>query len=392
MKMRDRQRTKRSWASFRFDVILAIVLTALVQVQMWTAGGERELGPGGVGAAFALLQTVPLIWRRRRPVIVFLITLMSAAIPPLLGGIGDNGFGVFGALVGFYTVAAYRALRISLPSFFIAGTAASALHQLPQMDEFDLGYLLVPWIPFAFAWFLGVQVRLRRKYAAALGEREAALEQRRHSEAVYAITQERARIARELHDVVGHSLSIIAVQSGAARLNFESRPQQARDVLASIEEAARQATEEMRRLLSVLGGPADSSEEGRGLDDVEALVERVRTTGVDIALRREGQPLELSPGLDISAYRILQEALTNIVKHGGGNRAEVVVRFASSDLELEVVNEAIRASKVGGDLSGGQGLIGMRERVALFSGDFSAAPTSDGGFAVKARIPVETAV
>lgn len=380
---------KRWGRSFRFDVALGLIFAALVQVQMWTAGYENALGPGGSGAAIALLQTVPLIWRRSRPPSVFLITILAAAIPPVIGGLGDNAFGIIGPIVALYTVAAYRNLRISLVCYLAAGLAATILHQLPQMQEFDPIYLLLPVVPFGGAWFLGVQVRLRRKYAGALEDREALLERQRHTEAIEAVARERSRIARELHDVVGHSLSIIAIQSGAARMNFESRPYQARVAISSIEETANQARDEMGRLLSVMGGPENNPSEGRGLDDVDALIDRVRRAGLDVVLRTEGERPELSPGLDLSAYRILQEALTNVLKYGSGSRAEVVLKYRPHNLALEVVNEARGGEEITSEMVGGHGLIGMSERVALFSGDFRAAPTETGGFAVTARIPVE---
>jgi signal transduction histidine kinase len=382
--------TRRWGRSIKFDLVLALVLTALVQFQMWSSGYEESLGPGRVGVAIALFQTVPLIWRRRRILPVFIVTLLSASIPPMIGGLGDNAFGVVGAIVSLYTVSAHLTLRTSLISLAVAGLSATVLHQLPQMEIFDPAYLLVPWIPFTGAWFLGVQVRLRRKYAATLGEREAEIETRRRAEAVNAITEERSRIARDLHDVVGHNLSIIAVQSGAARMYFDSRPGQARGVLSSIEDAANQAIEEMGRLTWILGGPAENPQEAKGVDDIDALVARVTETGVDVALRIEGERQTLSPGLDLSAYRILQEALTNVIKYGTGKRAEVVVRFEARDLQLEVTNESGVGSQGESDPAGGHGLIGMRERVALFSGDFSAAPTKEGDFAVRARIPLET--
>lgn len=380
----------KSWGrSFRFDLALGLILTALGQVQMWTAGYENAVGPGGSGSAIALLQTVPLIWRRRRPPVVFLITILAAAIPPVIGGLGDNAFGIIGPVVALYTVAAYRNLRISLGCYLAAGLAATLLHQLPQMREFDPIYLLLPVVPFGGAWFLGVQVRLRRKYAAALEDREALLERQRHIEAIEAVARERSRIARDLHDVVGHSLSIIAIQSGAARMNFHSRPDQAQVAISSIEETAKQASEEMGRLLSVMGGPERDPSEGRGLDDVDALIDRVMRAGLDVVLRTEGERPELSPGLDLSAYRIIQEALTNVLKYGSGSRAEVVLKYRPHDLALEVVNEARGGEEITSQMVGGHGLIGMSERVALFSGEFRAAPTETGGFAVTARIPVE---
>jgi signal transduction histidine kinase len=384
------QGTRRWGRSFKFDLVLALVLTALVQFQMWSSGYEESLGPGRIGIVLALFQTVPLIWRRRRILPVFFITLVSASIPPMIGGLGDNAFGVVGSIVSLYTVSSNLTMRISFISLAIGGLSASVLHQLPQMETFDPAYLLVPWIPFTGAWFLGMQIRLRKKYAATLGEREAEIEGRRRAEAASAIAEERSRIARDLHDVVGHNLSIIAVQSGAARMYFDSRPEQARGVLSSIEDAANQAMEEMGRLTSILGGPAESPEETKGVDDIDALVERVMETGVDVALRFEGERQPLSPGLDLSAYRILQEALTNVMKYGTGKRAEVVVRFDARDLQLEVTNESDLGSMREGDPTGGHGLIGMRERVALFSGDFSAAPTKEGDFSVRARLPLET--
>jgi signal transduction histidine kinase len=228
------------------------------------------------------------------------------------------------------------------------------------------------------AWALGEAARNRR----------AAIEK----ESQRAIAEEQARIARELHDVIAHSVSMIVVQAAAADDVFEERPDQARDALRSIERAGREALGELRRLLSGVrpGLAAEPTEPQPGLARLEELAESVRLGGLAVTVRQEGEPADLPVGLDLSAYRIVQEALTNTLRHARATRAEVTVVYGTDSLEVDVRDDG-RGAAGNGDGSGGHGLVGMRERAALLGGTLEAGPHPGGGYRVHARLPLEAA-
>jgi signal transduction histidine kinase len=243
-------------------------------------------------------------------------------------------------------------------------------------------------------WLAGSAVRDRRAHAEAqraraeaMEERAARMERERELAARMAIVEERGRIARELHDVVAHSVSVMVVQSGAARRLLERRPARAAEALQSVESSGREALTELRRLLGLLteAVEADLSPQP-GLGQLDALVERVGAAGLRVEVRTEGAPRPLPAGLDLTAYRVVQEALTNVLKHASGAPTRVVVRYLDEVLELEVLDEGGRA--VPGADGGGRGLAGMRERVAMYGGRLEAEPRSGGGFAVRARLPL----
>jgi signal transduction histidine kinase len=241
------------------------------------------------------------------------------------------------------------------------------------------------------AGLAGVNTRGRRAYARAVAQRA----QEQADERVERATDdERLRIARELHDVLAHSMSVIAVRSGVGRIVMQSSPQEAGEALAIIESISRQALADLRMLVTVLReGGNDGAELGPapGLSDLPSLINRLDDAGVSVALHVEGEPRTLAPGIDLSAYRIAQEALTNVVRHAGSASADVRVRYTNDDIEIEVRDQG-RPGRVPasddatGAARGGHGLIGMRERVAAYGGDFSAGPTPDG-FRVVARLP-----
>jgi signal transduction histidine kinase len=253
-------------------------------------------------------------------------------------------------------------------------------------------YFLNNLLVIATAWILGDNLRTRRAYTAELEARAARLEAEREAHAQAAAARERASIARELHDVVAHHVSVMAVQAGAARRVAASRPERAREALESIEGAARQALGELRRLLGVLRGgdgvAADALSPQPGLDELVALVEQTRAAGLSVDLVVEGdeqRPVQAAVGL--SAYRIVQEALTNTIKHAGASRARVLVRYGAVDLDVRVEDDG-RGIVDHGELErGGHGLLGMRERVALFGGELRVGPRLGGGFRVQARLP-----
>jgi signal transduction histidine kinase len=207
------------------------------------------------------------------------------------------------------------------------------------------------------------------------------------------VAEERLRLARELHDVVAHSISVIAVQSGVGAHVANTQPEEAAKALATIEATSRAALTELRRLLGVLrqeGEPEGSLAPVPGLADLDALLAEVAKAGLGVRLRVEGTPSPLPAGVDLSAYRIVQEALTNVVKHAGPARAQVVVGYGDHEVTVEVVDDGrgVAAPTGDGRARVGHGLIGMRERVAAFGGDLEVGPGPDGGFRVAARLPL----
>jgi signal transduction histidine kinase len=248
---------------------------------------------------------------------------------------------------------------------------------------------------FAIAWVLGDNIRTRRAYLAELEARAARLEREREERDARAVIEERTRIARELHDVIAHNVSVMVVQAAAAEELFETSPERARESLRSVAATGRAALTEMRRLLGViraddeLGGDPSYVPQP-GIDYLDELVRQVQETGLAVELSVLGEPRELPEGVGLCAYRIVQEALTNTLKHAGASRADVSVRYVEDALELQVVDDGRGADPVNGDgEAGGHGLIGMRERVALFGGSLNVGPRPGGGYAVDARLPIE---
>ena len=228
----------------------------------------------------------------------------------------------------------------------------------------------------AVAWVLGDTLKTRRAFLA----------EEREESARRAVAGEQARIARELHDVIAHNVSVMVVQAAAANDVFDSAPDKARDALRSIEETGRAALTELRRLLGTVRTPEEEAYAPQpGLALLGELVSRVRAAGLPVAVHLDGELGDLPAGLDLSAYRIVQEALTNTLKHAQASRAEVGVRRTASDLELEIVDDGVGNGNGDG---GGQGLIGMRERAALVGGEVEAGPRPGGGFQVRARLPL----
>jgi signal transduction histidine kinase len=237
------------------------------------------------------------------------------------------------------------------------------------------------------AWLAGRGVRSRTQLAAELHEATVKAQEAQEEEAQRAIAEERRRIAREMHDIVAHSVSVMVVQAGGARRILSKDPDRAVAAAQEIENAGRAALAEMRRMLGVLQGQAGERTPQPGLAGLGSLVERARAAGQPVELRIEGETRSLPAGLDLAAYRVVQEGLTNAIKYAAGAETDVLVRWSADDLEL-------RIGDAGGGWSasingGGHGLIGMQERVRLYGGDVSSGQRADGGFEVRARIPLE---
>jgi signal transduction histidine kinase len=300
-----------------------------------------------------------------------------------------------------YSVGAYLTALIATSQFGLLGPtvqglggavlaalliAFAVLHN-PEGDAVDIFFVNAI---AAVAWLIGFAFYSRNRRTVELTERAERAELARESEARAAAAEERARIAREMHDVVAHSISVMVVQAGAAEAMLDSDPERARRPLAAVQETGRGALTELRRMLGVLREMAD---EGAalapqpGLAGLDELARQVREAGLPVSVRVEGEPRPLPPGIDLSAYRIVQEGLTNALKHAGPATAEVVVRYGRQDLELEVRDDGPgRGAPANG---GGHGLLGMRERVALYGGELAAGPRPGGGFALTARLPLE---
>jgi signal transduction histidine kinase len=299
-----------------------------------------------------------------------------------------------------YSVAAWGSRRAALLAGGVAVVVLVVVMGLPRADADVVDAAFVS-LGLAGAWVLGDRARVQRALAAELQERAVRLERERASEARRAVAAERARIARELHDVVAHHVSMMVVQAEAGPVAVERDPARAAGAFEAIAATGRQALAEMRRLLGVLRGDGDgdaapSLAPQPGLAEVPSLVEQVGRAGLRVALVVEGPEAPLPAGVDLSAYRIVQEALTNAVKHGGSGRAEVLVRYGEHELQLRIWDEGRPAGGDGPppnrpDTAPGRGLLGMRERVALFGGELRAGPGPDGAFTVDARLPIGTA-
>jgi signal transduction histidine kinase len=257
-----------------------------------------------------------------------------------------------------------------------------------ETGDLELGLFI--WSLIAVGLPLGAfALRARAQRAAELQERADGLEREREERTRAAVAAERARIARDLHDVIAHSVTVMTVQGGAARLLLDSDPRRAREPLLVVEETGHQALADMRRLVGIVHHeqerePALAPQPG--LADLPALVEQLRRAGLPTDLVVQGEPETLTPGLELAAYRIVQEALTNALKHAGPARARVTVSYEPNALRLEVSDDGPGASN---PPHGGHGLVGMRERVALYDGELEVGPRAAGGFGVRARLPLE---
>jgi signal transduction histidine kinase len=377
----------------------------LLSVMSGLSDRRRGADVPALGLALLAALAPALLIRRRLP------GTSLASVAGLQAGIFALGMmpgANFAAeLVAPYSVALYGSRRVRLATAAAAGVALVAIALLPA-GRWDRGNALSLLIAGAGAWLVGEVMRNRRAGVAQLAERTARLERERELEASRAAAEERLRIARELHDVVAHNLSVVVVQAQAAQRILDRDTERARGVVVSIERTGREALDEMRRLLGVLRAgeaPGDGEALGGGEGDglfgpqpglarLGELVEQVRRAGLPVTLRVEGEERPLSAAVDLSAYRIVQEALTNSLKHAGQARAEVLLRYRARDVELRVSDDGRggAAHLDGGPVPGsGHGLVGMRERVELFGGELAAGPRPGGGYQVHARLPLEAA-
>jgi signal transduction histidine kinase len=376
------------WNQDIVDVILGVALVSIAFYTSWAAHVRLDV----VGGFLLVLQTLPVAVRRRDPMRILIVTGLAITIYSLLGYRESNAW--TGVFVAFYTVAANEPR--SRATIAALATAGGIFLSYARYAEFNAAAtkpqdLSVTYLLFGVAWLIGDNLRVRRAYTRQLEERAAELEKEREDRAVRAVAEERARIARELHDVVAHYVSVMVVQSAGARRVIDKDPRSAQVALEAVEAAGRTALAEMRRMLEVLRTDDPGMGPQPSLDDLETLVGHVRDAGLPVEVRVEGSTCCLPAGMDLVAYRIVQEALTNTVKHGGKAKASVTVRYLPDTLEIEVVDDGRGAAAplISGSAGGGHGLIGMHERVALFGGSLQAGPVLTGGYRVLARLPIE---
>ncbi len=369
------------------DRLLAVVLTVIGQVETWTSRHGFS-GPRPVIALAVLATTAALLWRRRSPLASSLaiaaLVLASSAAWNVPDTIVAPGVALMCSGFALGAHASQRSSIVGLAAFVAALLAASVAERKGLGDFFFLATL------YAVLWGAGTVVRSRSALAAQLADRAAVLEHERDEQAVLAAAAERARIARELHDVVAHCVNVMVLQAGAERRLIAGDQPQTAEVLRAIEDTGRQALGELRRLLGLVRAPdAAPLAPQPTLADLPALAQRANASGIQAATRIAGDRCALPPGIELSAYRIVQEALTNTIKHAPGAKATVEITYRPDTLDIHVTNTKPLTAPAPDAAGAGAGLIGMRERVALFAGTFDAGSVRDGGFSVRVRIPID---
>jgi signal transduction histidine kinase len=381
----------------RWDVLLAVVLSIAYQIELWrpiwvpidptddTLTDEARW----IAAAFGLALTASLAVRRPYPLLGLLLAFpaLASSVP---GGIDGTPTLTVTLMIVLLSVGSGTRDAVALiGAVGVGGLITTAILHDPDA-RLDLGDLIQPVLLLGGSWMAGLALRIRHERERSLEAHATALEHAQESRAQAAVADERARIARELHDVVAHAIAVIVVQARGGRAALSNDPGSTREALDAIEATGVQAINEMHRLVGVIRDIDDPAtlRPTPGLRDLDRLIGDVRDAGLAVDLAIEGTPVDVAPGVDLSAYRIIQEALTNALRHAGTTTARVRVRYQDDRLDVEI-------SDSGGDASGlvsadQLGLIGMRERAALVGGTLQAEESPDGGFRVRAHLPLAT--
>jgi signal transduction histidine kinase len=364
------------------DLALAGLLAAFGLVELWLV----HVGPKSIAVPATAVAGLALSFRRIAPLLTVTAVLGAIAAESLLGvSLQKPDAPLLMALVAVYTAGAYLPLRDAVAglALAIAGIGASlAGSSTNGHSDFAFTSVVV-----TAGWLVGRGMHGRVTQATALVERTQRIEQEAEAERSAAVVEERRRIARDLHDVIAHSVSVMVVQAGAAEDVFDRDPGAVLEPIRAVQETGRGALVEISRLLGLLredGAELGLTPQPR-LEDLPELVAQAEAAGLSVELRIEGTPRPLPLGVDLSVYRIAQEALTNARKHNVDSQARVLLRYSKDAVELAVENAGVAATNGRG---GGHGLIGMRERVAVFGGTLEAGPQADGGFRVVACLPV----
>jgi signal transduction histidine kinase len=398
----------------RNDVLIgiAVVLAALLNLMMARSTGlfmSDDSPPVAEQVCWSLAVTVPLIWRRRFPDVVVVLVAIAFIAGQVRGNPEQQV--ASGALwASIYTLGVWgrdrrrvHRLRIAvIGSMFVWMVVGwwlthqqmtpdgfpGATGELPVMVAYIINSLVTNVGIFGFAYLAGESVHLATRRRHLLEVQADQLRRAQAAERDQAVFAERVRIARELHDVVAHHVSVMGIQAAAGRRVMDSDPGKARTALAAVEQSARTAVGELRRMLGALRAPdgvADAAPTGAGIDRIEELVQSLRSTGRTVRYAVFGDPVPLPDSVSQAAYRIVQEAVTNVLKHAGSATLDVRVRYLSTDVEIDVADDGPGQGRPG---VAGMGLIGMRERVAVHDGVLEVGTRPEGGFRVRARLPL----
>jgi signal transduction histidine kinase len=376
----------RPWLSRHpFDAFV-VALAAVQQLEVWLT---QVPGDKLAVSLATLLWTLPLLLRHRlpfaAPAFAFAVQIAASFLDPK--AFGSESTGLIALLATFWVVGAHnqRSQAIAGTAIGFASLAVVAQRDV-RVDTDDAIFLMVMGAAVAL---LAFTLQRRGVHAAALQQRADRLERERERRARAAVAAERDRISRDLHDVVAHSLGAMTMQARKARLLVDQDARRAREPILALEETGRHALADLRRLLGILHQGAEEATltPRPGLDDLDALVRRAHTAGLPVVLTVEGRPNALPPGIDVAAYRIVQEALTNALEHAGPASARVAVRYRRDGLDLEVTDDGREIRDRDDE---GNALVGMRERVALYGGELDAGHGAGGDYAVRIRLPLET--
>ncbi len=362
------------------DLALAGVLATFGLLDVLLSSDWR--GPAAVNAVVVPVMALALAWRRDRPLLTLGVAVSGVSFLSLAFGGSQTWSNVFILLVAVYSAAAYSTHLWAAAALGAVGTAIRDLRD-PLIDGF--GDAIWGSSIFVLCFLAGLAGRSLHARTSALDQRAETLDREEEERAAAAAAEERKRIARELHDIISHSIGVVVLQAGAAEQVLERDPERAREVLRSIRATGQEAIAEMGTLLGLIrGAPRTSHEPQPSLADVEGLLDRTRAAGLETTLKIEGTRRALPAALELSAFRIVQEGLTNALKHAGPARARVTLRFGEHELQVEVVDDGAGS---GNGRGGRRGLAGIGERVAVFGGDLEAGPLPGGGWRLRADLP-----
>ena len=371
------------------SISLALLLTLAGLGELLARGGVpagyREGGVALIILTVASALSLGMLWWSPLGSLVVATTLLCAQS---LAGYQFTQAAVWAAVIASFATVTYdRWSRAVAAGFIVAAGLVVVFVTYPGLTWLQA---VSTWAVLSVVWVIAVVIRLYRGSAERAERRAALFAADRDARAREAVAEERARLARELHDSVGHALNVVVLHAAAAQRVIASKPELAREALESIETSSRQALGDIERMLGILHAPDAETccDVAPGMSQLGALCERVRDAGLPVELNVSGAARRLPASLDLTAYRIVQESLTNTLKHAGKARAFVSVEYRSDALRIDVIDDG--RGLAGGAAGGGRGLVGMRERVATFRGELEAGPRAEGGFAVHALLPLET--
>ena len=372
------------------DVALVAIPLALVVLEAATTFQPPH--PSAVTTALGVLGSLALFWRRTRPVEVLGVLVVVSLVPTVgLGHDPDLYSSFVPSMIAICAVAAYRPTRYLylIGAFSVVVLGGFAIR---SADFRTAGQLVFNGLAIVLATIIGRVIRRLRTRAEIAAARVSLLEREQDLQAREAVVAERERVARELHDVIAHDVSLMVIQAGAAQRVMSDRPAEASEALSLIQDSGRRAVDELYLLLGMLREDGQDLAPQRGLSAVEDLVGEVRRSGVPVELQITGERRDLGGAMEVSAYRLVQEALTNVMKHAWGSHTVVELAYGSEQLTVRIADDGSGRAVSPAAGSGGHGLLGMRERVRMFGGSFDAGRRPGGGWLITAVLPVATAV